>query len=129
MKKFKRKGQSPQTPKWWLGGTLHQAPISVWHKKETTWGDAIATCCDYIHAAKELNNWAVAPFKTQDEVLEMCTALATALIRGTKEHLATVGHQRMADIVPVAMAMLGWLKQNEISEDHKWLKEALSEQV
>lgn len=113
--------------KWYEGGTLHQAPIKVWHKETTTARNALATCCDFIHAAKELDNWALAPFKTQEEVYGLCVQLVQALIRGSKDHLEAVGEQRMADLAPIAMALLGWLKTNKISEEYNWLKESIKE--
>lgn len=117
----KKKKKAP----WWEGGTLHDATIAAWHSEGTKAMDAIATCCDYIHAAKTLDNWALKPFKTQDEVYELCVQLLLTLVRGSKKHLKSVGDQRMADLAPIAMAMLGWLKVDEISQEYTWLKEAL----
>lgn len=114
MKRLKRKQVSKTASNdWWLGGTLHDAPIKAWHSPRTTYQNALATCSDFICAASKMSQWLLPPFSSQEQVLGMCAQLVAYIIKSTEGMLEAIGHQSVKGLVVVAMVQLGWMKGDE----------------
>lgn len=117
MKRLKQRQnrQADKDFKWWLGGTLCDAPIKAWHSPRTTYQNALASCSDFIWAASKMRQWLLPPLSSTDQVMEMAAQLAAYIIKSTEGMLDAVGDQPVQPLVVVAMVQLGWIKGSEQS--------------
>jgi hypothetical protein len=98
---------------WWEHGTLHDADIATWHKPTSTYGDALATCADFVVMLRR-NYKTNIKYNGPDELLKYVAQLVTAITKGTEGHIKTAGHMRVADVVVMAAVLLGWFEGGQI---------------
>lgn len=133
MKKFKRKSQPK--PKqalpngevlrdgWNVGGTLHRCTLQQW--RAATFGNALATCADWVLAIVELEGNQTptgGTFRIQidisdpDVYLLYCWELYQTLNHAAARHKDTAPEQEMHKLAMGAATALRWLKVEVITD-------------